>query len=253
MGNRLTKSLPIVAVTGALVAVLCLGLQNAGRRSSLVDTGDTRRAVEANALAPLLALHPASIDAPAFRQAIAQAQGAPYVSYVWLFAPDGTIIQGNLAAAKGGDTRQMATDETQRVLGILPEEMLSAEQRVALLAASAMQSEGEHNDVFRHMLREVRGPSDELVALVGLTYDVSSGISTPPGALTVLLLVGLLLGMGVYWLSLPIWVWLDARTRGERAWVWAIFVLLGNLVALIAYILARSPRPQDALTGQAAP
>ena len=253
MGNRLAKSLPIVAVVGALVAVLCLGVQSAGRRSVLVDTGDTGRAVEGNVLTPLLALHPTSIDDPAFRQAIAQAQNAPYVSYVWLFAPDGTIIQGNLAAPKGSYTRQMATDETQRVLGILPDEMLSAEQRMAVLAASAMQREGEHNDVFRHLLREVRGPNGELVALVGLTYDVSPGISTPPSALTVLLLVGLLLGMGVYWLSLPAWVWLDARTRGERAWVWAIFVLLGNLVALIAYILARTPRPHSALPDQAEP
>jgi hypothetical protein len=41
-----------------------------------------------------------------------------------------------------------------------------------------------------------------------------------------------------------VWVWLDARARGERAWVWAVFVLLGNLVALITYILARRPGSQ---------
>jgi hypothetical protein len=45
-------------------------------------------------------------------------------------------------------------------------------------------------------------------------------------------------------------VWLDARARGERAWVWAVFVLLGNLVALITYILARRPRPRPAAADQ---
>ena len=252
MGNRLVKSLPTVAVIGALIAVLCLGVQSAGRRSILADTGETRRVVETSGLAPVLALHPSSVDDPAFRAAIAQVQDVPYVAYVWLFAPDGAIIQGNLAVSKGGTAQEMATDETRRVLGMLPEGTLSAEQRMAVLAGSAMQREGEHNDVFRHLLREVRGPNNEMVALVGLTYDVNPGISAPPGALSVLLLVGLLLGMSMYWLSLPVWVWLDARTRGERAWVWAVFVLLGNLVALIAYILARVPRPQSALTDQGA-
>jgi hypothetical protein len=57
------------------------------------------------------------------------------------------------------------------------------------------------------------------------------------------------LGLASYWLSLPAWVWLDARARGERAWVWAVFVLLGNLVGLITYILARRPRPQPAAAG----
>ena len=48
----------------------------------------------------------------------------------------------------------------------------------------------------------------------------------------------------MYWLSLPLWVLLDARERWDYAMVWAIFVLIGNLVALIAYLLARSPRPK---------
>ena len=242
MGSRLARSLPIVAIVGAVVAVLCLGVQSASRRSVLVDTGETRSVVEASGLAPLLALHPSSIDDPAFRAAVAHLQEMPYIAYVWLFAPDGTIIQGNLAVSKGGTAQGMATDETRRVLEALPDGMLSADQRLAFLAASAMQSEGEHNDVFRHLLREIRGPDGQLVGLVGLTYAVNPGIGAPPDVLSVLSLVGLLLGMGVYWLALPAWVWLDARTRGERAWVWAVFVLLGNLVALIAYILARAPR-----------
>jgi hypothetical protein len=48
------------------------------------------------------------------------------------------------------------------------------------------------------------------------------------------------LGLGVFWLSLPAWVWLDARRRGERAFVWALFVLTGNVVALMAYLLTRT-------------
>jgi PAS domain-containing protein len=38
----------------------------------------------------------------------------------------------------------------------------------------------------------------------------------------------------------------ETSVTGERAWVWGVFVLLGNLVALITYILARRPHLQTA-------
>ncbi len=38
-----------------------------------------------------------------------------------------------------------------------------------------------------------------------------------------------------------------AWQRGERAWLWAAFVLIGNLAALLAYLITRSPQhPSEA-------
>jgi hypothetical protein len=246
MDKRFKKSLPLIAVIGALVAATGIIVTSGGRQTLLTDTGETRQTVERTTLAELQALHPHSIENPSFRQAITQAQDAPYVAVVWLFTPDGQVLEGNRAVSQNSTVKESATDEMRRVLGMLPAGTLSAEQRVALLAASTMQKEGEHNNVYRHLLREIHSPDGRLVALVGVTYDVNPAIGAP-GATYVLFLLAWLLGMGVYWLSLPVWVWLDARERGERAWVWAVFVLLGNLVALIAYILARVPRQQPAL------
>jgi len=212
-----------------------------GHKMLTTDTGETRRVVEGT-LAQLQALRPVSVDDAAFREAVAQAKDAQYVAYVWLVTPDGEILQGNLAISQGM-VEDSATDEMRRVLGMLPDGTLSDRQRTALLAASAMQKEGEHNDIFRHLLREIHGPDGELVAWVGVTFDVSPAVSAPSAGY-ISFVVGLFLAMAVYWLSLPAWVWLDARTRGERAGVWAVFVLLGNLVALIAYILVRAPRSQ---------
>jgi hypothetical protein len=239
--------LPLVAVIGASVALLCTIASTAGRQPNLADMGETRRVAETT-LARLEALHPDSIADPAFREAIVQSRDAPYVATVWLFAPDGRIVEGNRAVAPGSTVEGLATSETRRGLGILPAGMLSAEQRLAVLAASAMQAEGEHDDVFRHLLREIRGPDGGMVALVGVTYDVSPAVGSPGPGWMATLLAGFL-GLAAYWLSLPAWVWLDARARGERAWVWAVFVLLGNLVGLITYILARRPRPQPAAAG----
>jgi len=240
MGKRLKRGLPVVAVVGALVALVCLSVLSRRRQVVLTDTGETRRVVETRVVAQLQALRPSSVDDTSFREAVAQAKDAPYVAVVWLFAPDGRILEGNRSVSRG-TVEESATDEMRRVLEMLPEGALSAEQHTALLAASAMQKEGEHNDVYRHLLRQVHGRDDDLVALIGYTIDVNPAVGSP-GVAYKLLVAMLHLGLGAYWLALPAWVWLDARARGERAWVWAVFVLLGNLVALIAYILARAPR-----------
>jgi len=110
-----------------------------------------------------------------------------------------------------------------------------------LLAASAIQREGEHNDVLRQMVRPVRAGDDTELGIVAVSYDANPGLGGFPGFGYVVALLVIPLGLAVYWLALAGWVFLDAKVRGERAWVWAMFVLLGNLVALFVYLLARQP------------
>lgn len=50
-----------------------------------------------------------------------------------------------------------------------------------------------------------------------------------------------LIALMLYWFSIPPWVALDARRRGERALVWSTFALLGNMMALVLYLLVRRP------------
>ncbi|MBN1584102.1 MAG: hypothetical protein JXA89_25555 [Anaerolineae bacterium] len=246
--NKWCKALPVVAVVAALLVLLMVLVMGPwlGQRILLtVDAGETRRVIESTTLTDLLEMHPDSVDDEVFRMAVTQALDMPYVVYIWLFASDGRVVEGNRSLVPGtaggpATAETSATDEMRRVIGILAPEALNAEQRTALLAASAMQKEGEHNDVFRHLLHDLRGPAGELVGWIGITYDVSSAVSAP-GAGFITFVIGLVVTAAVYWLSLPAWVWIDARLRGERAWVWAMFVLLGNLVALIAYLLARPP------------
>ncbi|HSJ58286.1 MAG TPA: hypothetical protein VLC95_13970 [Anaerolineae bacterium] len=244
MKRNIKTVLPVVAVVSVAIALVSIASSALLRADMIEDTGATRPGAEAVA-ARLQALHPLSVGDPAFMRAAAEAEAEAYVAYVWVLAADGTILRGNLAAREPRPVESMATDEMMRVLGALPPETLDAEQRLALLAASAMQAEGEHNDVFRHLVRTVRAPDGSLTGLVGVTYDASVGTGLPSLAFAASVLAGFG-AMGIYWLSLPAWVWLDATERGERATVWAMFVLLGNLVALIAYVLARVPRSQPA-------
>ncbi len=212
------------------------------RRPLLTDTGDTRPLVE-ETLAKLQALHPTSLEAPVFRGAVEQAVHAPHVVTVWLIAPDGRFA---LAAGGTADStpqssmaEELAGCQTRRLLSTLPDDALSAQQRTWLSSAAAIRREGEHNDIFRHMLRPIHDSDGRLVAMVGVAYTASMARG---GAACIAAVVVGLAGLSLYWLSLPLWVLLDARQRGDHACAWTAFVLIGNLVALISYLLARPPR-----------
>ena len=43
----------------------------------------------------------------------------------------------------------------------------------------------------------------------------------------------------LFWLFIPAWMALDAQKRREKAAVWGIFGLLGNMIALVVYLLVR--------------
>ena len=53
----------------------------------------------------------------------------------------------------------------------------------------------------------------------------------------------------LFWLSIPAWMALDAQKRRERAAAWGLFGLLGNMIALVVYLLVRESEhsaPEDA-------
>jgi hypothetical protein len=240
MSQRLKHRLPVVAATAVVVALISFIIVNRQLRQSLVDTGETRRVVE-SAVAELQALRPSTLDEPSFRQALEKFRHARQVGGVWLIQPEGQIAYATVQFANRGRVEEWATEETRRVLSEMPEGFLTPQQRTALLAASAIQSEGEHNDVFRQMVRPLRSGNDVEVGFVGVSYDANPASGVFPGYGYAIALFLIPIGLMVYWLMLPWWVFLDAKVRGERAWVWALFVLLGNLVALFAYLLTRHP------------
>jgi hypothetical protein len=185
---------------------------------------------------------PASLDDPAFREAVAALKGVPGVATVWLFSANGRLVYAKGAMARStppGTAEELATKDAKRVIDALPEGALRPEQRTWLLAASAIRREGEHNDVLGHLVWPIAGKDGSTVAVVGVAYDSMPALSVGLG--WKLAVIGGLVGLALYWLSLPVWVFLDARQRGEKAVAWAVFTLVGNLGALIGYLLARVP------------
>jgi len=243
MPDRFTRTLPAVAVVGLVLALVFFVLGTGVRSRTLLDTGETRAPVE-RAVQKVVSLQPSSLDDPAFREAVSDLQRAPYVATVWLFSPDGRIVHAagsTAASAAAGNVVDLATAEGRRVAESLAG-VLSDDQRRLVLAASTIQREGEHNDVYRHLVRVIRGRDGAATAIVGIAYDVSPALARPVSIGYAASVLAFFAGIAAYWFSLPLWVFLDGRARGERAAVWAGFVLVGNLVALAAYLLTRAPR-----------
>jgi hypothetical protein len=241
MPERLSRVLPWLSAAGLLIATLSVALWSSDLTRARTDTGQTRPIVQRNVEA-VLDRHPASATDAAFLGEVERLRSTPHVGTVWLFGADGKVAyaSGATAAATppGANATDLAADETRRVVQAL-DATLTADQKTAILATSAMLREGEHNDIFRHMLRPITTPEGLTVGFLGVNYAANPALGQPPTAGFVVGLLAFVLGAIAYWCSLPLWVFADARARGERAWVWAAFVLVGNLVALMAYLLTR--------------
>lgn len=229
--------IPWIALAAAVLAAATAAIWWPLRRDMLIDTGETRPVVEA-ALDRIIDRKPGSIDEPELLESIRKLSKTAHIASVWLFSEDGSIVYSSSMVPRGGAAAEQATVETRRVLESIPGDALTTSQRTLLLAASAIRSEGEHNDVYRHMVREIRSAGGVLLGMIGAAYDVNPAVGGP-GPRWMISILAWLVFMGVYWLSLPLYVWLDARERGEKAGMWAVFVLIGNMVALLAYLLVR--------------
>jgi len=241
MSHRIKPILPWLALVCGLLAALGIALLSLLRADLLEDTGETLAIVQTN-LVSVLSARPESIDDPMLLDAIDVFAASAHVATLWLIKPDGEVVLSTGATAQSfsrGTAQEMSSIALKRMLSALPAETLSTDQQTLLHISSAIQREGEHNDIYRHIVREIRASDGSLVAWIGIAYEVSSEAAGPGWKLLVLVS---LLGVLGYWLALPAWTLLDARQRGERAWTWAIFVLLGNLMALLAYLLTRAGR-----------
>ncbi len=245
MSKQIKQVLPWISFIAIAVAAVLLITASISRAKILTESPETRDAAE-KALTIITATRPKSLEDNTLISALEQASNTPYIAQVWLFDPDGKILFSRGAPIHAKSAQQLATRQVKGALTALPADELNQTQQMMLLIGSAIQAEGEHNDVFRYQVRVLTSPDNDLVGYAGITYDVSVGVSAKPGFWEIVSTIGLLICLVVYWVGLAVWTYLDAKQRQERAPVWALFVLIGNLVALIAYLLVRTPAGKTA-------
>jgi len=243
MFNRSKTALSALALLAPLVTVVCAIIASMMLMPLHVDTGQTIASVKPT-VDKLTELRPASLDDPELLKAVKEALYAPCIATLWLIGPDGRIVWAAGSTAQsttmGSTVETLATDDTKCILSALPQGILNENSRLWLLTASAIRREGDHNDIYRHLLRPIQLSKNSQPAILGVAYLASAA---EVGWLYKSVVITGLLSLIIYWFSLPLWVFLDAKENGERASIWAAFVLIGNLVALMAYILTRPPRP----------
>jgi hypothetical protein len=242
MREKLLKLLPWTALVGGVITVVFLIILTILHSGQLKENKENEQKVT-KTLEKIQMLHPENIYDPSLKSEIEDALHSQYIATIWLISTEGEILfsKGNTAnSMRPGSVIVQATVETHEILNSLPSESLTDHQRILLLAASAIQREGAHNDIYNHLIREIHSTNGSIVGLIGVAYELSSD----PGHVAtgwIVSVIFVLLGFPMYWLSLPLWVFLDARKYGKHAWLWAIYLSFGNLVALVAYILTRLP------------
>jgi hypothetical protein len=237
---RLKKILPLVILVTAVAIPMVLPMSARVRAGLIVDTGQTRLVVN-QTLAKLQALQPASLDDESLRRSVREAANSQYVASLWLFTPEGRIVYQAGSEADPARFYDWATGDTVAIMNALPKGVLSKEQKGALMAAAALRGVGggDHNWIWNPAVSPLKSPDGQIVGWLGALYDISSVSPARPTVKLMSLFIAVLLLLAAYWLSVPAWVYLDAKQRGERAWVWALFALIGNLAALLAYLLVR--------------
>ena len=248
MPNTIKKITAWSALAAAVLMVVLFAASSGQRSKMLVDTGETTSTVKTS-LATLSDLKAGSLDDPVLLDAVKDFSQSRYVGETWLLDPAGKTRYVN----HGGRRAELLNNEggnayIKDILDALPQEELSDEQRTMLLISTSLQGGGDHNDVFHYRVEKLTGEDGKTIGYLAFAYPINPAAADSPDALYMTFLLGFIFCALVYWFSLPLWAWLDARQHGEKAWVWAIFILLGNLAALIAYLLVRQPAAKRTAT-----
>lgn len=225
---------------GALLAIALLAGMVASSMLAQFKAGETRetRTAAEQMLGQLQAAvvdgGAASLEGPAV---LTPLRNAPHVGTRILVDANGRVIESNIRR-DGGQVAGLGTPYVARVLAALPTGTLDPGQRLLIAVSDAVQAEGEHADIYGYTTRLLVDAHGNPVGAVAVGYERNA---TGPSPLYNGLLLGSLLALVLYWLALPLWVFLDARARGERAWLWAVLALIGNALGVITYVLMRRP------------
>ena len=172
------------------------------------------------------------------------------IQRLWVINDAGSVVYFGKERPRQAAVERLAPENVHRLLQGLPQGLLLPDQRLAILAHAAVQGDrGTRGELADYppaagAYSEVRRIPGGWLAIAA--HDPGPPAWRPPGitntrtAVYRELSVNLLeICFALYWLSLPAWVTLDALRRGERAPIWGIFTLVGNVIGLIVYLLAR--------------
>jgi hypothetical protein len=236
------RNLVLVAAVVGLAAFLCMVVDftvamNFNNAGPFMDEAAHRESVE-RSLDAVLPAEVESADSPDLADAADRLSAEKYIVWVWVTDPEGVILLSHNGPAEAGDDVQTLSQYEEDLILAVEPQRLDPVTELELRLAMALRREGEHNDIYGHLVRSVPGPDGRPAAFVGVTYELTD---STPGALDIVFLVLGAAGILTYWLGLPLWVFLDERAAGgaRNAALWGLFVLIANAGGLLAYLLVK--------------
>ena len=200
----------------------------------------------------------------ALSEAVAEEES---IGELWVTNAHGLIVYYGRHNPPVRNVADFPLNYLSKILDMVPEDLLSPIQRTAILLPAAIRGYQHGGPSSLSFPSASINPKEELYLYLqsyilvemtrvkdGLIAIAVAPARLPPGTLSLgqlwekkerlrlwinIITLITLVGFILFWLSIPAWMALDAQQRRERAAAWGLFGLLGNMIALAVYLLAR--------------
>lgn len=181
----------------------------------------------------------ADINSKAFFDYFDKTLSCSVINSKWLISGKGEIIYAkgimSQSTPLNSNIYSLVDAQNRGLIDAIEYDVDSVQMRL-MFAAASIRREGDHNDIYGHLVMPLKTSSNVLVGFVGVAYDLDD--LKPPFQNYYLIIIALMICFLLYWLSLPLWVYFDCREKNNKYILWSIFVLFGNIPALIAYLIS---------------
>ncbi len=150
--NKFKKMLPWISLVSFLLLVICSVIVYQMRSDMLITDNKAKERV-LNELDKVLNYYPSALDDKAFMQDVNALVDQPNIASVWLFDNNGADLISAGSTALTGSFYELASEDIKDMINSLPENSFTDYQVKMLLVLSAIRKEGEHNDIYDHLVR----------------------------------------------------------------------------------------------------
>ena len=225
-----------MALSSGILLIVLLGVATVLKKSKNLESA-VNKEIALDKLKQIRASSKDDLNSTAFFDYFEKTLSSPAISTKWLASDKGEITYAKGAMAAGTSLKSsIYSIEDLQSLGLIDavEGNFNSIQKSILFMAAKIRSEGEHNDIYGHLVMPLKTGSDEVVGFAAVAYSLDE---TKPTIKIYIIDLALIICFLIYWLSLPLWVYLDCREKNNKHFLWSIFVLIGNVPALIAYLI----------------
>jgi len=232
------RILPWMALSSGVLVVLILGLAAILKPSKNIESSVNRK-IALDKLKQIRIESAENLNSKTFFNYVDKVLDCSVISTKWLISEKGEIIYANGVMARSTPLNSniySLVDAQNRGLIDAVEYALDSLQMRLMFAAASIRREGDHNDIYGHLVMPLKTSSDVLVGFAGVAYSLND--SKPTFQNYYIIIIALMFCFLLYWFLLPLWVYFDCRERNNKYILWSTFVFFGNIPALIAYLIS---------------